>query len=80
MFERERERASTYAWEGQGDREWVAQSGIQFFISAQVMISPVHEFKPHVGLHADSAESVWDSVSPSLFCPPHLVLSLKINK
>ena len=26
--------------------------------------------KAHVGLHADSMESAWDSVSPSLSAPP----------
>ena len=40
----------------------------------------VCEFKPRVGLRADSAESAWDSLSPSLSAPPPLVLSLKINK
>ena len=32
----------------------------------------VHEFKPHVGLCADGAEPVWDSLSPSLSAP-HLL-------
>ena len=36
----------------------------------------VREFKPHIGLCADSAESAWDSLSPPL---PHL-LPTKINK
>ena len=46
----------------------------------------VHGFKPHVGLSADSVESVWDSLSPCLSAPPllalslSLILSLKINK
>ena len=34
--------------------------------------------KPHVGLHADSMDPTWDSLSLSL-CPSP-VLSLKINK
>ena len=29
----------------------------------------VHRFEPHVGLHADSAELVWDSLSLSLSLP-----------
>ena len=45
----------------------------------------VCEFKPHVGLCADSAEPASDSLSPSLSAPPLLSLSLslslsKINK
>ena len=47
---------------------------------AQIMISWVCEFKPHVGLCADTAELDWDLLS----APPPLVfflsLSLKINK
>ena len=31
----------------------------------------VHEFEPHIGLHADSAEPAWVSLS----LPPHLSLS-----
>ena len=40
----------------------------------------VRKFEPRIGLCADSAEPVWDSLSPSLPAPPLLVLSLKINK
>ena len=43
----------------------------------------VREFEPHVGLCADSMETAWDSLSPSLsLCPSPLVLSLslKINE
>ena len=38
----------------------------------------VRQFEPRIGLHAGSAETAWDSLSP---CPslPH-ALSLKINK
>ena len=32
----------------------------------------VHEFKPHLGLCADSMEPAWDSLSPSLSAPPLL--------
>ena len=35
----------------------------------------VPEFEPHVGLHADSAEPAWDSLSPSRSTPPHSSLS-----
>ena len=39
----------------------------------------VHEFEPRIGLHADSTEPAWDSLSPSLCLPPIHSLS-KINK
>ena len=43
----------------------------------------VREFKPYVGVCADSAELAWDSLSPSHFATPPLKLllslSLKIN-
>ena len=35
----------------------------------------VHKFEPHTGLHADSPEPAWDSVSPSLFAPSLLSIS-----
>ena len=38
----------------------------------------VSGFGPHVGLHADSMETSWDSLSPSLSVPP--LLSLSQNK
>ena len=31
------------------------------------------EFKPYIGLPADSVGPAWDSVSPSLFAPPLLM-------
>ena len=40
----------------------------------------VCEFKPHVGLYADSAEAAGDSVSPSLSDPPPFMLSLPVSK
>ena len=36
----------------------------------------VHEFKPQIGLCADSMESAWDSLCPSLSAHPLFVLSL----
>ena len=35
----------------------------------------VLEFKPHIGLCADSVEPAWDSLSPLSLCPSHLALS-----
>ena len=35
-----------------------------------------HEFEPHLGICAHSAEAAWDSFSPSLSAPPLLTLSL----
>ena len=42
----------------------------------------VHEFKPHIGLHTDSAETAWDSLCPPLSAPPMSMhaLSSKISK
>ena len=63
---------------------WLSQSSVQLLVSAQVMISWFHEFKPHVGLHADGAEPAWYSWPPSVSLPlPDLCClsdSLKINK
>ena len=61
---------------------WLSWLNIQLLVSAQVTISQFHEFEPHIGLHGDSAEPAWDSLSPSLSAPPPLALSvsLKINK
>ena len=40
----------------------------------------VHEFEPHVGLCADSAEPTWDSLSlPLHACVPPLSFSQNIN-
>ena len=36
----------------------------------------VCEFKPHIGLCADSVAPAWDSLSPSLSAPPMLAPSL----
>ena len=38
----------------------------------------VPEFKPRIGLCADSAESAWDSPHLSLSAPPLLMLSLSL--
>ena len=40
----------------------------------------VHEFKPHTGFWAESTESAWDSLSPSLFAAPVFMLSLFLSK
>ena len=40
----------------------------------------VHEFEPHIGLCADSAEPAWDPLSPSLSASPLLSLSKIKNK
>ena len=42
----------------------------------------VHEFKPRVGPHTDSAEPAWNSVSPSLSLPLSLpfLFSLSLAK
>ena len=62
---------------------WVAQP-VECLSSGHNLT--VGEFKPHVGLCADSAEPAWDSLPPSLSlsAPPllrcMLFLGLKINK
>ena len=37
------------------------------------------EFEPRIRLLADSVELAWDSLSPSLFAPPLLSLSLSLS-
>ena len=39
----------------------------------------VREFKPHVGLCADSSGPCWDSLSPSPSAPPPLMLALALR-
>ena len=51
---------------------WLSQLNIRLLISAQVMISQLHEFEPHIGPCTDHAEPAWDSLS--------LSVSLKRNK
>ena len=64
---------------------WLGGFCTRLLVSAQVMISPVPEIRPQVGLCVDSAEPVWDSLSPSL-CPSpararaRLLSFSKINK
>ena len=57
---------------------WVAQSvkhlTLDFSSGHDLM---VYEFEPHVGLHFESVEPAWNSLSPSLSASPLLSLSLK---
>ena len=39
----------------------------------------VREIEPHVDLCTDSSEPSWDSLSPSLYAPPLLVLSFFLS-
>ena len=48
-------------------------------VSAQVMISRLLKFEPHVGLSAVSVDPAWDSLSPSLSGPFLLVFSLSVS-
>ena len=61
---------------------WVSQS-VKCPTSAQVMISLISGFEPHIGFCADSSEPALDSVSPSLSAPPQptplCVSTIKIN-
>ena len=59
---------------------WVAQS-VERPTSAQVMISWSVSSSPASGsvLTAQSPEPVTDSVSPSIFAPPPLVLCLSLS-
>ena len=59
---------------------WVSQLvKHQLLVSAQVIVSHFHEFEPHIGLCADSADPAWDSLclplSLSLPCLPKHPLS-----
>ena len=59
--------------------QWVKHSNLGFRSGRDLT---VHEFKPRIGLHADSTEPAWDSLSPflSLPLPCSRCPSLKINK
>ena len=46
---------------------WLSWLNGQLLISAQVMISWVHEFKPHIRLCTDNTELASDPLSPSLY-------------
>ena len=62
---------------------WVAQSiGPLTLDFGSGRDRTVGEFQPRIGLHVDSVEPAWDSVSLSLPTPLLLTLSLsfKINK
>ena len=60
---------------------WVAQlvkrPTLDFHLGHDLTVG---EFKPRIGLHTDSMEPAWDSVSPSLCSSPAHALSFKINK
>ena len=60
---------------------WVVQS-VKDLTSAQVMISQLVGLSPASGsvLMAQNLESASDSVSPSLFAPPLLVLCLCLSQ
>ena len=62
---------------------WLSKFCVRFLISAQVVISQLCGFKPHIRLCADSV-SLLGIFSPllllSLFPSPAHVLTLKINK
>ena len=59
---------------------WLSRLSAWLLVSAQVMISRFHEFKPCIRLCADSVESPWDSLTPFLSVPPPLMLSLSLSK
>ena len=44
---------------------WLSRLSVQLLVSALVVIS---WFEPGIGLHTDSTEPAWDSLSPSLLC------------
>ena len=60
---------------------WVAQS-VEHLTSAQIMISWSGSLSPAWGsvLTAQSLEPALDSVSPSLFAPPLLMLCLSLSQ
>ena len=49
-------------------------------VSAQVTLSQLCGFEPHIRLCTGSMEPAWDSLSPSLSARPPLALSLSHNK
>ena len=60
---------------------WVAQSLKRLprgFSSGHDLT--VSEIEPRARFYTDNTETAWDSLSPSLFAPPWLSRSLKINK
>ena len=54
---------------------WVAQSVKKPTLDFSSGHNLVHGIKSHIRLCADSVESDWDSLSPSLSAPPLLTLS-----
>ena len=70
-MQRQKEKESWGAWVGQSVKRPTLG-----FSSGHDM---VYEFKPCIGLHTDSTELTWDSLSPSVSASPLLSLSLKTN-
>ena len=61
------------AWVAQLAKCWTPDLGSGHYLT-------VCEFKPHIGLNAESSEPAWDYVSPS-FCPsPALSLSWSLSQ
>ena len=59
---------------------WVAQSVKHLTLDSGLGHDlMVHDTEPQVGIHTDSAEPAWDSLSPCLSAPPHLSLSLFLS-
>ena len=59
---------------------WLSQLSNRLLVSAQVMISTICEFEPHIRLCGDSVGSLLGILSPSLSLPlPHLLSSLSLK-
>ena len=65
---REEKAQNNYKLENNLQGHLGASLSIRILISAQVIISQVHEIEPHIRLSTNSRELAWDSLSPSL-CP-----------
>ena len=58
---------------------WLSRLSVQLLILVQVRIPGFMRLSPtpHNWFYADSMETVWDPLSPSLSAPPHLTCTLK---